>query len=378
MKINKVTSEFLDFLRWFSAFVVVFGHIRRVCFVPYSMLENKNILIQTFYFLTGYGHAAVIVFFVLSGFLVGGQLLEIIPNGTFTFSKYFIKRVVRLYTVLIGALLVSAILDYIRIIYFQTPDTLSIFSEAGVNRWEYNRLTISIGIGNFFMLQESITPVFGSNSPLWSLAYEFWYYFLMPFLMIPFFSVYKKGYRIIAGLLLISICILLSNKILLYFLVWVIGALTSLYKKQLFKSVVIPIFFMLGSLIVYRLVDHTTLLKLFTVDLLLGVGLCFLLHYYYTNEKSSLPVWMGWIPNVKLADFSYTLYLVHYPFLFFVSSYLYTKFNGNYGYNLVPNLINILYYVTMIILIYIYSYVMYLLFEKQTKRVRDYLLSKYG
>jgi peptidoglycan/LPS O-acetylase OafA/YrhL len=160
--------------------------------------------------------------------------------------------------------------------------------------------------------------------------------------------------------------------------VWVIGALTSLYKKQLFKSVVIPIFFMLGSLIVYRLVDHTTLLKLFTVDLLLGVGLCFLLHYYYTNEKSSLPVWMGWIPNVKLADFSYTLYLVHYPFLFFVSSYLYTKFNGNYGYNLVPNLINILYYVTMIILIYIYSYVMYLLFEKQTKRVRDYLLSKYG
>lgn len=374
MKINKVTSEFLDFLRWFSAFVVVFGHIRRVCFVPYDMLESKNILIKIFYFLTGYGHAAVIVFFVLSGFLVGGQLIERIPKGQFNFPKYFIKRVVRLYTVLVGALLISAILDYIRIVYFQTPDTLSIFGEAGLNQWEYNRFTLSIGLGNLFMLQESVTPVFGSNSPLWSLAYEFWYYFLMPFLLLPFFNLYKKGYRVIAALLFVGICFLLDFKILLYFLIWVMGALISMYKKSLFKSAIIPVLLMVGSLITYRLVDHHLLFKEFVVDFLLGVGLCSLLHYYYTNNDASLPSWMNWIPNVKLADFSYTLYLVHYPFMIFVSSYLYTTYGS--GYDLTISLKTMTYYVLLIFAIYIYSYLMYLLFEKHTKSIRNYLLGK--
>jgi peptidoglycan/LPS O-acetylase OafA/YrhL len=343
------------------------------------MLENRNIFIKIFYLLTGYGHAAVIVFFVLSGFLVGGQLLERIPKGIFDFPKYFIKRVVRLYTVLIGALLIGLILDYIRIIYFQTPDTLSIFNGlADKNQWEYNRLSISIGIGNLFMLQESITPVFGSNSPLWSLAYEFWYYFLMPFLMIPFFSLYKKGYRVIAGILLLAICLLLDFKILLYFSIWIMGALTSLHKKSLFKSIIIPGFLMLGSLVIYRLVNHNVFFKEFAVDFLLGIALCSLLHYFYTNDNVSLPSWIRRIPNVKLADFSYTLYLVHYPLLIFVSSFLFTSLGESYGYNLEVSIKNMTYFIAVIALIYMYAYVNYFLFEKQTKRIKDYLLEKYG
>lgn len=35
--------------------------------------------------------------------------------------------------------------------------------------------------GNLFMLQDVLTPTRGSNGPLWSLSYEWWYYCLFAF-----------------------------------------------------------------------------------------------------------------------------------------------------------------------------------------------------
>ena len=38
-------------------------------------------------------------------------------------------------------------------------------------------------LGNAAFLQEIVVPTYGSNAPLWSLSYEFWYYFLYPVLI---------------------------------------------------------------------------------------------------------------------------------------------------------------------------------------------------
>src|ERR1035441_502485 len=46
------------------------------------------------------------------------------------------------------------------------------------------RSTLPAFFGNLFFLQSVVSPVFGSNGPLWSLSYEFWYYILFPVLMI--------------------------------------------------------------------------------------------------------------------------------------------------------------------------------------------------
>jgi peptidoglycan/LPS O-acetylase OafA/YrhL len=35
------------------------------------------------------------------------------------------------------------------------------------------RSTVPVFLGNFLFLQSIVSPVFGSNGPLWSLSYEF-------------------------------------------------------------------------------------------------------------------------------------------------------------------------------------------------------------
>ena len=66
----------IERLRWFSAFVVVFGHARSLTFLPLKEVSNQSVFIKVFYFLTGYGHQAVIVFFMISGFLVAKPLIK--------------------------------------------------------------------------------------------------------------------------------------------------------------------------------------------------------------------------------------------------------------------------------------------------------------
>jgi len=69
-------SNTLNFLRWFAALMVVVGHLRSFLFVEYNLVEHKTIFIKLFYFITGFGHQAVIIFFMISGYLVGGGSFE--------------------------------------------------------------------------------------------------------------------------------------------------------------------------------------------------------------------------------------------------------------------------------------------------------------
>lgn len=68
MSMSPEFSGFLDFVRWMAALLVVLQHIRYLWFAEYADIQNKTILFKLFYFLTGFGSEAVMVFFVLSGF----------------------------------------------------------------------------------------------------------------------------------------------------------------------------------------------------------------------------------------------------------------------------------------------------------------------
>ena len=65
----------LDLLRAAAALLVMIGHVRNLFFTDYSQVVNCNWLIKSIYFLTGLGHESVIIFFVLSGLLVGGKVV---------------------------------------------------------------------------------------------------------------------------------------------------------------------------------------------------------------------------------------------------------------------------------------------------------------
>ena len=106
-------STFLRFLLWVSALAVLVGHLRAFLFVPYPHVQSPGFLLKLFYLLTGFGHEAVMVFFVLSGYLVGSGVVEKVRAGVFSWKPYLVNRISRLYPVLLGTLLLAWLLDCI-------------------------------------------------------------------------------------------------------------------------------------------------------------------------------------------------------------------------------------------------------------------------
>ena len=73
LKLSPYASNWLNFLRWFSALLVVAGHLRSIIFVKWQDVAHKTIWAEILYFFTRFGHEAVVVFFVISGLLVGDR-----------------------------------------------------------------------------------------------------------------------------------------------------------------------------------------------------------------------------------------------------------------------------------------------------------------
>lgn len=72
-------SVHLDALRGIAAVGVCLNHVRDIFFRDYSQLSHHNPLLALAYLATGLGHQWVIIFFVLSGYLVGGSALRSTP-----------------------------------------------------------------------------------------------------------------------------------------------------------------------------------------------------------------------------------------------------------------------------------------------------------
>jgi peptidoglycan/LPS O-acetylase OafA/YrhL len=103
-------NQAINALRSLAAVAVVVGHIRTLYFQDYAVVPH-SVAVQVGYAGTLFGHSAVMVFFVLSGFWVGGAVLAKTRDGRFRASRYGSDRLVRLWLVLLPALAVTAVLD---------------------------------------------------------------------------------------------------------------------------------------------------------------------------------------------------------------------------------------------------------------------------
>ena len=68
----------------------------------------------------------------------------------------------------------------------------------------------------------------------------------------------------------------------------------------------------------------------------------------------------------KFSDFSYTLYLTHYPLMYLLEYFGFTKSKQ-------INTISILYYIVEILISIVVAYLIYLVSEKQTLTVKKYI-----
>lgn len=120
------------------------------------------------------GYAGVDVFFVISGFLIGGIIFRERANGTFTYRKFYARRARRILPALFTVILVSMIAGWLTMM----PDTLRYFGGAA--------LSTLLFISNiwFFEVIDYFNPA-ALKDPLihtWSLAVEEQFYFFVPLL----------------------------------------------------------------------------------------------------------------------------------------------------------------------------------------------------
>ena len=371
MNISPALSSFLDLSRWVSAFIVVISHLRNLLFIDYEFVRNKNILIQGFYFITGFGHSAVIIFFVLSGFLVGGSVLRRFKLKKFSLTKYSIDRFSRIYIVFPLTLLTGFGLDWLGYSYFNSTGIYSNhfhFATAGFDIYE--RLNLGIFVSNLCMLQTIVTPTFGSNGPLWSLANEWWYYFYFPLIILSFtHKVLIKRIICLLASLCLSIMMYNSNEhgnMLFLFSIWLVGTLFWL------KPLRISVNFWFSSLLMilyasFIRISEINSLSVFR-ELILAVLFCLMISS--VNESCKFFVKMAKI-NSLMASFSYSLYLVHLPLAIFVVAVLSRL--QIMAVQMQPVPITFVMFFLILIVIYIYSFCFATFTENHTPRLKKAL-----
>lgn len=366
----------LDLLRGTTAFAVFIGHVRTLYFVEYAnIIPTKSA--QIFYFFTGFGHQAVIIFFVLSGFFIAKTIQNSIAAKRFRFKDYFINRVIRLETVLIPALVLGFCFDSLGLKFL--PDlesyagkiiSLPFASPVG-------KLTFETFLGNIFFVQNILTYTFGSNAPLWSLANEFWYYVLFPLLYFSFEGEYVKNYatykpikRFIFLAVAIGILFFVGRSITLYFFIWLMGA-SAFYGSEIkfvvralpYNSYRILLFGV--SILFFGVISlaRLSILPPLIDDYILGFATSILV--ILLSECSMKSRVLKTIATY-LSNISYTLYLTHVPAAMLVCGLL----SNERHYWSLDNLTS---FTIIIIALLIYSTAVWFLFERNTGVVKKWI-----
>lgn len=184
--LDPATSHFLDLSRILAAFMVVLHHVFEPPFHSGAV---------------GFpGRQAVIVFFVISGFVIAYS-----TDGQRDWRRYATARLARIYSVAVPALVLSWALLWVQNSWPGMPP--SEVDQPAV------RFVISMLFANQFW---NLTVAALTNGPYWSLCYEVWYYVLFAILA------FMHGLPRVVGVALLVAMV--GPRILLLLPVWGLGA----------------------------------------------------------------------------------------------------------------------------------------------------------
>ncbi len=326
-KLTTSASASLDILRAVAACAVMLGHLRTLFFVDFQHLESKSLALTALYFLTGFGHQSVMVFFVLSGFLISSTVIRSHVLGDWSWREYAINRATRLYVVLIPGLLFGFFWDRLGSWQFAGKGLyIHPLQDLGTSVPLQN-LTAGAFFGNLFFLQTIVCATFGSNGPLWSLANEFWYYVLFPVALGGCLAWATRWVRLAIPFTILAVLLgfFLGLDKLIGFLIWLSGcALLLFYSKVRLLS-------KLSALVTLSLFSALLGATLFASRTMwkdpgmsdLAVGFAFALFLFAVLQSTAGDATPRYSAIAReLAGFSYSLYVLHFPLLLLVRAWL--------------------------------------------------------
>ena len=338
---------FLDGLRGLAALWVLLHHARWLLWEGWENFARDahaySALGRTFAYTLvplRYGHEAVLFFFVLSGFVIhlgyAKRLAAEGKNARFDWPHYFIRRARRLYPPLVFAMLLTLALDAAGAaqgwsIYSSTTPYGLINTAIGHDH------STAVGLGNLAFLMQSWFPCWGSNGPLWSLHYEWWFYMLYPAL----WAVSRRSAK--AAAFVVTLLFALSwlpgpdagytffvARIFTALFTWWLGALladTYAGRIRVRWSALAPFALLLPvlPLALPMLARHwAPLANGWLPDTFYGLGFAGLFACCFALREHGRT--LNFLGKLKpLGDMSYTLYIVHMPLLVFLSGWLMSR-----------------------------------------------------
>jgi len=279
-------SALLDLLRGIAALLVALHHLRSMVLVARADLTAPpSAALDAFLVLAGFGPAPVIVFFVLSGYLVGGSLLRMPPEGS-TPAKFLLGRVTRLWLVMVPAFALTVCL----------PGA------------DLEDRTLGDFAANLAFLQNIVSNSFGGNFPLWSLGTEFWCYVL--FLTGWMAWLWRGPVRRFAILAGIGLLLALPSQTTCYLPLWLLGTavhfLPSRGQSPITSLITLGLVLLGMRLFGVHVGEYTA-------NVVIGISTAWAIHSCIEEGpvarflKASAGLW------ARLAAFSFSLYVLHIP-----------------------------------------------------------------
>ncbi len=271
------------------------------------------------------GFVGVDVFFVISGFLIIGQILDGLKQGSFRFGDFWSRRALRILPPYLLVIVVClAVAPHILVL----PDEHTAFArEVG---W-----SAIFAINHLFLSQEGYFNALADTKPLlhlWSLAVEEQFYIAAPLVLYALWKLPRAAACLVASLLFIA-----SLAACVHFTAAEQNAAFYLMPLRAWE-------FIAGGAIVLAL-PYATRLNRLTLEAIGAAGLLAILIAVVTFKKSMpfpsylavLPVFgaaavifavvasprilvarlLSWSPVVLIGLVSYSWYLWHWPFLTF-------------------------------------------------------------
>jgi peptidoglycan/LPS O-acetylase OafA/YrhL len=186
-------SVYLDLLRFVGALLVLFSHI------------ETDIFGLWFWQLRSYGPQGVVIFFVMSGYVIAYTA----DAKNKTLRDYTIARGARLYSVVVPAIIFTVITELL-IRHFDASYFLQHAGQDRMSVWTHAFLNLTYTSQLWFIGERWWT-----NLPFWSLGYEAWYYVIFAA------ATYFPG-RLRFFLVLLT-CVIAGPRILVLFPLWLLG-----------------------------------------------------------------------------------------------------------------------------------------------------------
>jgi peptidoglycan/LPS O-acetylase OafA/YrhL len=360
---DHIQSVVISLLRGAAALQVAAAHLRALIYPGYSLADNPGMAFKALAFFTGFAQQAVIVFFLLSGWLVGGSLMNKIGQQN-AIKHYAIDRITRLWMVLVPTFLLVLLFAIVtaKVNPMTTSSSLA------------NEYSLAAFVGSLVGLQNLVVLPFGENFPLWSLANETWYYILFPLIVVATTSTSYRS-RILAWAATAAIGYFLTLPILLYFTIWLMGAACSRMRIETSAGIRCAFLAVFLALAVYfRLKGANNNLGWRSLPQDLVFSLAFLLflasmQFKWQHETRARRA-IRRLGKV-FADFSFTLYVIHIPL---ISMAIAVTPQLKAGARLAPNnSAHLALFVGIFLGIVAAAYLFHLPFEANTYRVRNWL-----